>query len=103
MMSMTEVAPRDNWLGITLETTGGLTTGSQPCINDSFKSFAGFTGYTGAVNINYLQMATFTAIVVGGSFVGTLVSQRISGDMLKRGFAVFLSFVATYILIKSVL
>jgi len=69
----------------------------------SLKSYAGFAGYAGAVDINYTLMATFTAIAIGGSLVGTMISSRISGDILKRGFAVFLLLVATYILIKSVL
>lgn len=69
----------------------------------SLKSFAGFAGYAGAVDIDYRLMAVFTAIAVGGSVVGTRISQRIPAESLKRGFAVFLLFVASYILIKSVL
>ena len=66
-------------------------------------SFTGFAGYTGLVHINYLLMGLFTAVAVGGSFLGSMVSNRLSGDMLKRGFAVFLVLVATYILLKSVI
>ncbi|MHB8471693.1 MAG: sulfite exporter TauE/SafE family protein [Gammaproteobacteria bacterium] len=65
-------------------------------------SFTGFTGYTGLVQINYLLMGIFTAVAVGGSFLGAMLSNRLSGEMLKRGFAVFLVLVATYILLKSV-
>ena len=66
-------------------------------------SATGFAGYTGLVQINYLLMGLFTAVAVGSSFIGAMVSNRLSGDMLKRGFAVFLVLVATYILLKSVI
>lgn len=67
------------------------------------KSYAGFAGYMGAVDIDYPLMAVFAAVAVGGSFLGTLISHRVSGEVLKRGFAVFLMLVATYIVVKSVL
>lgn len=37
------------------------------------------------------------------SFAGTRIAHRFSQDALKRGFAVFLLFVASYILLKSVI
>ena len=63
----------------------------------------GFAGYAGLVQINYLLMGLFTAVAVGGSFLGAMVSHRLSGEVLKRGFAVFLVLVASYILLKSVI
>ena len=67
------------------------------------KSFAGFGGYMGAVPVDWGVMASFTAVTVVGSFVGTRIAHRFSQEMLKRSFAVFLIFVATYIMIKSVI
>ncbi len=67
------------------------------------KSYAGFAGYTGAVPINWGLMAGFTAVTVVASFAGTRLAHRFSQDMLKRTFSVFLLFVATYILLKSVI
>ncbi|MBW8307412.1 MAG: sulfite exporter TauE/SafE family protein [Thiobacillus sp.] len=67
------------------------------------KSYAGFAGYMGAVPIDWALMGGFTAVTVVASFVGTRIAHRFSQDALKRGFAVFLLFVATYILVKSVI
>lgn len=67
------------------------------------KSYAGFAGYMGAVPIDWGLMGGFTAVTVAASFAGTRIAHRFSHDALKRGFAVFLLFVATYILLKSVI
>ena len=67
------------------------------------KSYAGFAGYVGAVSVDWATMASFTAVTVVGSFVGTRIAHRFSQETLKRSFGVFLVFVASYILLKSVL
>jgi hypothetical protein len=67
------------------------------------KSYAGFAGYMGAVPIDWALMGGFTAVTVAASFAGTRIAHRFSQDTLKRAFAVFLLFVATYILLKSVI
>ena len=67
------------------------------------KSYAGFAGYMGAVPIDWALMGGFTAVTVVASFAGTRIAHRFSPDTLKRAFAVFLLFVATYILLKSVI
>jgi hypothetical protein len=67
------------------------------------KSYAGFAGYMGAVPIDWPLMGGFTAVTVAASFAGTRIAHRFSQDTLKRAFAVFLLFVATYILLKSVI
>lgn len=67
------------------------------------KSYAGFAGYMGAVPIDWALMGWFTAVTVAASFAGTRIAHRFSQDALKRGFAVFLLFVASYILLKSVI
>ena len=66
------------------------------------KSYAGFAGYVAAVPVDWSIMASFTAVTVAGSFAGTRLAHRFSQETLKRSFAVFLIFVATYILLKSV-
>ncbi len=67
------------------------------------KSYAGFAGYFGAVPIDWALMGSFTAVTVVGSFAGTRIAHRFSQEMLKKSFAGFLLFVATYMLLKSVL
>ena len=66
------------------------------------KSYSGFAGYMGAVPIDWGMMGGFTAFTAAASFAGTRLAHRFSHDTLKRAFAVFLLFVATYILLKSV-
>lgn len=67
------------------------------------KSYAGFAGYIGAVPVDWATMGSFTVVTVAGSFAGTRLAHRFSQETLKRSFAIFLIFVATYILLKSVL
>ena len=69
----------------------------------ALKSFAGFAGYAGAVEINYTLMASFTLVAIVGSAVGSFISNRLPGQLLQRGFGIFLVFVASYILFKSVI
>ncbi|MDO8893250.1 MAG: sulfite exporter TauE/SafE family protein [Sulfurimicrobium sp.] len=66
------------------------------------KSYAGFAGYVGAVPVDWVTMASFTTVTVAGSFAGTRIAHRFSQETLKRSFGVFLVFVASYILLKSV-
>ena len=68
----------------------------------ALKSFAGFAGYAGAVAIDYPMMAAFTAVAVVGSLFGSQLGHRLPDALLKRGFAVFLLLVASYILLKQV-
>lgn len=65
------------------------------------KSYAGFAGYVGAVPINYALMGSFTAVTVASSFLGTRLAHKVSGETLKRSFAVFLVLVASYILFQT--
>ncbi|MFA5241251.1 MAG: sulfite exporter TauE/SafE family protein [Sulfuricella sp.] len=67
------------------------------------KSYSGFAGYVGAVPVDWTTMALFTTVTVAGSFIGTRVAHRFSQETLKRSFGVFLVFVASYILLKTVL
>ncbi|HUW50217.1 MAG TPA: sulfite exporter TauE/SafE family protein [Sulfuricella sp.] len=66
-------------------------------------SSTGFAGYMGVVPVDWMMMTSFTAVTIAGSFVGTRLAHRFSPESLKRSFGVFLIFVATYILLKSVL
>jgi len=67
------------------------------------KSYSGFAGYIGAVPVDWTMMGSFTLLTVAGSFAGTRIAHRFSHERLKKGFAIFLIVVATYILLKSVM
>jgi hypothetical protein len=66
-------------------------------------SATGFAGYLGSVPVTWNLMAGFTAVTVLGSFAGTRLAHHFSHDTLKRVFALFLFFVATYILLKNLI
>lgn len=66
-------------------------------------SSTGFAGYVGVVQVDWMIMASFTAVTVAGSFIGTRIAHRFSQETLKRSFGIFLVFVASYILLKSVI
>jgi uncharacterized membrane protein YfcA len=61
---------------------------------------SGFVGYLGQVTMDWTLIAGFTGVAVVGVFVGAALVPRLSQLHLRRGFAVFLVLVATYILIK---
>ncbi len=69
----------------------------------ALKSFAGFAGYAGAVEINYSLMASFTGVAIVSSIIGSHISNRLPAALLQRGFGIFLVFVASYIMFKSVI
>ncbi len=69
----------------------------------ALKSFAGFAGYAGAVEIDYILMANFTAIAIAGSFIGSHISHRLPGALLQKGFGLFLLVVASYIILKTLI
>lgn len=66
------------------------------------KSYAGFAGYVGAAPVDWTTMTAFTVVTVAGSFTGTRIAHRFSQETLKRSFGIFLVFVASHILLKSV-
>jgi uncharacterized membrane protein YfcA len=67
------------------------------------KSYSGFAGYIGAVPVDWAMMGSFTLLTVAGSFAGTRIAHRFSHEKLKKGFAIFLIIVASYILLKNVI
>lgn len=69
----------------------------------SAKSFAGFAGYLGAVPIDFASMGVFTAVAVIGSFAGGIVSHHLSPESTRKGFAVFVVVIATYIVVRETL
>jgi uncharacterized membrane protein YfcA len=70
------------------------------------KSAAGFWKYTdvlagAGLAVDWEQIALFAAIGVAGSFAGNALSQRVPQAQLKRGFAVFLLLMGSFILIRE--
>ncbi len=69
----------------------------------SLNSVSGFAGYVGNVPIDYYLIGVFAAVAVIGSIIGTRIAHWLSADHLKRFFAIFLVFVASYILLKNII
>ncbi|OAN63026.1 permease [Balneola sp. EhC07] len=73
----------------------------------ALKSFSGFYKYfevLESVNqqINWELVLIFSLIGAVGSFVGKIVGSKISGEKLKKGFAIFLLFMGVYIIYMNV-
>ncbi len=67
------------------------------------KSLIGFTGdvSNAAYNINWNFLLIFTAITIAGIFVGSKLSERVSGEKLKPAFGYFIIVMGVYILAKE--
>ncbi len=70
------------------------------------KSAAGFWKYTDVLaevgqQVDWSLIGLFTAVGIGGSFLGSAFSQRVPQAHLKRGFAVFLVVMGGFILVRE--
>lgn len=59
---------------------------------------AGVAKYLGAVTLPWAAVAAFTALAFVGVGVGSALVHRVSQDMLRRGFAVFLFVMGAFVL-----
>ena len=68
------------------------------CIN----SIIGFTGdLINGISINYLLLITITAIAIVGMLIGTQLSKKIDGSILKPAFGWFVLVMGLYIITKE--
>lgn len=66
------------------------------------KSLIGFTGdLQGSEIIDWKLMGIFTAFSVVGIFIGILLSKKIPGQKLKKGFGWFVLIMGIYIIVKE--
>lgn len=67
------------------------------------KSVAGFTGdvLTVPENINWIFLLVITALAVIGIYIGNILSKKIDGERLKRGFGWSVLIMGIYIIIKE--
>lgn len=68
----------------------------------AMNSLFGFAGDLGHFNIDWTFLLTITAIAVAGIFIGGLLSKKIPGEKLKRGFGWFVLAMGIYIIIKEI-
>jgi uncharacterized protein len=69
----------------------------------AISSFFGFFSTLSHYNINWLQLLAFTVIAVLGIFAGIALSEKISGQALKRSFGWFVLVIGFFILIRELL
>lgn len=66
------------------------------------KSLIGFIGdLQGSEVIDWKLLGIFTAFSIGGIFIGILLSKKIPGQKLKKGFGWFVLVMGIYIIIKE--
>ncbi|MGZ8217743.1 sulfite exporter TauE/SafE family protein [Methylomagnum sp.] len=64
----------------------------------AMNSMAALAGYSSHVSIDLHLVGIVTGAAVAGSLVGGLFSKRLSGNVLRRGFGVFVIAIAGYLL-----
>lgn len=67
----------------------------------AMKSAAGLVGYLGYVQVEWVFMALFTAVAIGGILLGTWMVQFVPQHSLQRAFAVFLLVMGGFILYQN--
>ena len=68
----------------------------------ALNSSVGFIADTGHYKIEWNFLLTISAIAIGGVLLGGLLSKKIQGDKLKKGFGWFVLIMGIYIIIKEV-
>ncbi len=72
----------------------------------ALKSASGFVKYLDVLDdlglsLDWQVIGIFTALGIVGSFVGNLISTRVPQAALRRGFAIFLFVIGTFIVLRS--
>jgi uncharacterized membrane protein YfcA len=67
------------------------------------KSLVGFLGDYGKYPIDWVLLSTVTAIAVAGIFIGNVLSRKIDGAKLKKGFGWFVLVTGVYIILAETL
>lgn len=68
----------------------------------ALNSLIGFTGDLGHFSIAWFFLAKITAVAIAGILVGGMISRKIDGGKLKKGFGWFVLIMGCYIIIKEV-
>lgn len=68
----------------------------------ALNSLIGFTGDLGHFPIDWFFLFKVTLIAIAGIFVGGLLSKKIGGEQLKKGFGWFVLIMGIYIIVKEV-
>ena len=67
----------------------------------AMKSLIGFTGDFGHFEMNWTLLLVITAIAIAGIFIGNILSHKVSGRSLKKGFGWFVLAMGIYIILNQ--
>jgi uncharacterized membrane protein YfcA len=65
------------------------------------KSLIGFTGDISNTSMDWTLLLSVTGLAIGGIFVGDMLSKKIDGNKLKKGFGWFVLIMGLYILVQQ--
>lgn len=68
----------------------------------AMNSLIGFLGDVQTITIDWKFLSSFTGISILGIFIGIYLNKYINETQLKKGFAYFVLFMATFILVKEI-
>ncbi|MEH0154628.1 sulfite exporter TauE/SafE family protein [Limibacter armeniacum] len=68
----------------------------------AIKSLIGFLGDVSEQNIEWSFLGIFTALAIGGIFIGSKLSSHIAGNELKKGFGWFVVLMGVWVLVKEI-
>lgn len=68
----------------------------------AMNSLIGFLGDVQTITIDWKFLSSFTGISIIGIFIGIYLNKYINETQLKKGFAYFILFMATFILVKEI-
>lgn len=69
----------------------------------ALNSLMGFAGDLGHFDIQWTFLITITLLAIGGIFLGSLLSKKIAGEKLKKGFGWFVLLMGIYIITRELL
>jgi uncharacterized membrane protein YfcA len=67
----------------------------------AMNSLIGFLGDVQTITIDWKFLSSFTGISIIGIFIGIYLNKYVNESQLKKGFAYFVLFMATFILVKE--
>ena len=68
----------------------------------ALNSLIGFTGDLGNFNIDWIFVSKISLIAIAGIFIGGLISKKVKGEKLKKGFGWFVLVMGIFIIFKEV-
>lgn len=67
----------------------------------SMNSLVGFVGDLGHFHIQWVFLLGVTAAAMAGLYIGSLISKKLPGEKLKKGFGWFVLVMGIFIIIKE--